>query len=218
MAFAWRRSLAIVAGMLLFVAVWLSSIGYTAAGFSYSMRVLSPAILLAAVIGGGACARFVPAKKYLAGAVLAGCLFAVDASLRALVSPANVYKLPPTIWFTYGGILRDEYAERPLYRQIVHTVAGKRILVLGPNSLLTTLGAETAPLWSPEFSYLFAKGVPAKEVARRLAAAKVGFILLTRGSANATYLSHSPYFGAPGGTLAQVWSDDDLLLLRVQSP
>lgn len=211
-----RQSRALLAAGLLVVAIWLAALGYTAAGFIYALRVLSPALVLGAVLGGAACAKWLPAGRHLAGASLALGVFALDAALRALVLPANVYKLPPTAWLGAGGALQDYHA-RPLYRALAQRAGNERILVLGPNALLTAQGARTVPLWSPEVDFLFDTATTPAETARRLRAVGIGFILLTKGPANERFLSHSPFFREPGGTLQAVWSDDDLVLLKITS-
>ena len=56
------------------------------------------------------------------------------------------------------------------------------------------------------------------EVARRLRAAGIGFVLLTQGEVNARFLARSAFFRDPAGTLQPAWSDPDLVLLRVNPP
>lgn len=201
----------------LFVALWAASVGYTAAGFTYSLRVLSPALALAAALGGAALARGVPAGRAQIGVALGLTLLAVDSALRTLVLPANVYRVPPAQWLSVGGALHD-YHERPLYRELVRVAGDERLLVLGPNALLTKHGARTVPLWSPEIGFIFDPALPPPEIARRLRAAEIGFVLLTQGEVNARFLARSAFFRDPAGTLQPVWSDPDLVLLRVHAP
>ncbi|MSU24614.1 MAG: hypothetical protein EXS32_12430 [Opitutus sp.] len=132
------RALLVAGGLV--VALWLAALGYTAAGFIYALRVLSPAL----VLGGAACARWLPARRHLAGVSLALGVFAADAALRALVLPANVYKLPPAVWLEAGRALQDYHA-RPIYRALAQRAGLERILVLGPNALLTAHGAGPPP-------------------------------------------------------------------------
>jgi hypothetical protein len=203
--------------VLVFIALWAASVGYTAAGFTYSLRVLSPALALAAALGGAALARAVPAGRAQAWAVAGLTLLAVDSALRALVLPANVYRVPPAQWLTVGRALH-EYHARPLYRELVRVAGNERLLVLGPNALLTSLGARTLPLWSPEVGFVFDPKLLPSEIARRLRAAEIGFVLLTQGEVNARFLARSSFFRDPAGALQPVWSDPDLVLLRVHAP
>lgn len=206
-----------VATVIVFIALWAASVGYTAAGFTYSLRVLSPALALAAALGGATLARWVPPGRAQTWVVIALTLLAIDAALRTLVLPANVYRVPPAQWLTVGRALH-EYHARPLYRELVRVAGNERILVLGPNALLTTHGARTVPLWSPEVGFLFDPTLPSPEIARRLRAADIGIVLLTQGEVNARFLARSAFFRDPAGALQPVWSDPDLVLLRVHAP
>ncbi|MEO5959671.1 MAG: glycosyltransferase family 39 protein [Opitutaceae bacterium] len=212
-----RQARALIVAIALVIALWIASVGYTAAGFTAALRVLSPALAIGAILGGATCARLIPGRRYLAGASLALGLFALDAALRALTLPGNVYKIPAAAWLTAGrGV--HEYHARPIYREIVRVTNGQRLLVLGPNALLTTLGARTLPLWSPEVLYLFDETVAPAEVARRLRAANIGFVLLNKGSVNERYVSRSPFFKKPAGSLRPIWTDEDMILHQIVPP
>jgi hypothetical protein len=210
-----RKARALVAAIALIVLLWIASVGYTAAGFTNALRVLSPGLVLGVVLGGAACARWVPKQRYLAGASVALSLFAVDAALRALTLPGNVYKIPPAEWLTAGRAVHD-YHDRAIYRELVRVASGERILVLGPNALLTSLGGRTLPLWSPEMRFLFDDQLEAKEIVRRLHASGVGFVLLNRGPANERYLARSRFFRNPNGTLRPVWVDEEMVFHHVE--
>ena len=212
-----RSAPALVVAAALFVALWAVSLGYTAAGFIYALRVLNPALALAAVLGGAALARWVPERRSLGAITIALTLFAVDAALRTLTLPANVYRVPPREWLVAGRALHD-YHGRPLYRELARIAGQERMLVLGPNALLTKQGARTVPLWSPEVRFVFDATLPPPEIARRLRAAGIGYALLTTGRVNERFLAHSAFFRDPAGALQPVWSDPDLVLLRVTTP
>ncbi len=167
----------------LFGLIWVVFVGRTAAGFPTAIRVLSPALALGTILGGAACARWIPARRHLAGATFALGLLAIDAALRALTLPGTVYKIPPADWLAAGRVLSD-FDQRPAYRQIAQLAGTERILVLGPNTELTRQGARTLPLWSPEVGFLFDDGLTPMAVARRLRAAGIGYVLLTRVAPN----------------------------------
>ena len=212
--FYFRRARALLAAAGLVVAIWGVSIGYTAAGFIYALRVLGPALVLGAVLGGAAGARWLLAGRHLAGASVALAVFALDAALRTLVLPSNPYKVPPAAWLATGRALQDYHA-RPLYREVAQRAGSVRMLVLGPNAQLAAQGARTVPLWSPEVGFLFDPAATAATIARRLQAAGIGYIFLTKGAANERYLARSALFREPAGTLRALWSDDDQVLLQV---
>lgn len=209
-----RSAPALLAAAALVIAIWIASVGYTAAGFSYSLRVLSPALVLGAVLGGAVLARLVPGRRFLVGVTCGLTLFAVDAALRTLVLPANVYRIPAARWLATGAALHDYHA-RPVYAEIARRAGPSRLLVLGPNALLTRQGARTAPLWSPEVRFVFDSALTPGEITRRLRAAGFGFVLLNTGAVNECFLAHSPYFRDPAGLLTPVWSDGDMVLLQL---
>lgn len=212
-----RRGAALLLAVGVFVVLWAASVSYTAAGFTYSLRVLSPALAVAAVLGGAALAKWIPDRHRLGVVALGLTLFSTDAALRALTLPGNVYRIPPSAWLSVGRALHD-YHERPVYRELARIAGGERLLVLGPNALLAKQGARTTPLWSPDLRFLFDATLPPAEAARRLRAAGVGFVLLTQGEVNARFLARSAFFRDPAGTLQPAWSDPDLVLLRVNPP
>jgi hypothetical protein len=199
------------------IAIWAASVAYTAAGFTYSLRALTPALALAAVLGGAAAASWVPSHRYLGGAAIALSLLATDAALRALTLPANVYRLPPKAWLNVGRSVIDYHA-RSIYPEIVRVAGKRRILTLGPTALLSRCGGHTLPLWSPEVDFLFDEQSTPAAIANRLLAANIGFILLNQGSVNERLLAHSSFFREPAGTLRHIWSDEDMVLLGVNSP
>jgi hypothetical protein len=212
-----RRAPALLLAAAGFIALWAASVGYTAAGFTYALRVLSPALAIAAILGGGALAKWIPERPRLGVAALGLTLFATDAALRALTLPGNVYRIPPSDWLTVGRALH-EYHERPLYRELARVAGNERLLVLGPNALLSNQGARPVPLWSPDVRFVFDATLSPPEIARRLRAGGIGFVLLTQGVVNARFLARSAFFRDPAGTLQPVWSDPDLVLLRVNDP
>jgi hypothetical protein len=216
-AIFFRSTRALLAAAAVVIALWVSSVNYTAAGFTTAIRVLSPALVLGAVLGGAACARWIPREKNLAAASLALGLFAVDAALRALTLPGTVYRIPPSDWLTAGGAVH-EYHQRPHYRELARAAGAQRMLVLGPNALLTRAGARTLPLWSPEVSFLFDDALAPAEIARKLRALGIGFVLLNKGPANERFLAHSAFFRDPKGTLRPAWADADMILLVVAPP
>ena len=209
-----RQARGLLVSAAVFVTLWVASIGYTAAGFTNAIRVLSPAIIVGAVLGGAACARWIPSRRHLAGVGFALAVFSTDAALRALTLPGTVYKIPPGDWLAAGHAVQD-YHERPIYRALARAAGSQRILTLGPNALLTSQGAQTLPLWSPEVGFLFDATLPTPEIARRLRAAGIGFVLLNKGAVNERYLARSAFFRDPGPTLRPIWSDDEMVFLQV---
>jgi len=213
-ALCFRPARALLLAIALVVALWAASVAYTAAGFIATLRVLNPALAFAAVLGGAALARWIPGRRGRAVAIFGLTLFAGDAALRALTLPANIYRVPPKAWLTLGGAIH-EFHTRPAYREVAQLAGAERLLVLGPNALLTRQGAHTVPLWSPEVRWLFDAALPPAEIGRRLRSQNIGYVLLNSGPANERFLARSAFFRDPAGALQLLWSDADLVLLRV---
>ena len=204
--------------LLLVVTLWAISIGYSASGFTYALRVLTPGLGIAAVLGGVAIDRW--RLPHLAGYGLAVSLFILsgDAALRALLLPSNVYRIPPSSWLAVSGGLY-EFQQLPVNRQLAELTAGRRILVPGPTGPLNHDGASTVPIWSPEVSYLWDDAIAPAEAARRLIQSNIHFVLLTNGEVNRKYLVQMAYFRRHAANgLQPVWSDSDMILFRVTAP
>jgi hypothetical protein len=214
--FGLRAAPALIVAIGISVALWAISIGYTAAGFITSLRVLNPALVIAAVLGGAALAHWIPERRHFAAIACGLTLFATDSALRALTLPANVYRVPIASWLSIGGAVQ-EYHNRPVYAELARIAGRQRMLVLGPNALLTQHGARTVPLWSPEVRFLFTDTLPPPAVAQRLREAGIGFVLLNTGSANERFLARSRFFRDPEGTMRTVWSDGEMVLLQVNA-
>jgi len=60
-----RRAAPLLVTAAAFSLLWFASLGYTAAGFTYSLRVLTPTLLIGAIVGGVVLARWVPERRYL---------------------------------------------------------------------------------------------------------------------------------------------------------
>lgn len=214
----WRVIRPWLAPVLLIVGLWAVSIGYTAAGFVYAMRVLAPAIVLVAVLGAIALTRLLPeGRDRWAGPVLL-TLLAGEAALRALVLPANVYRVPTTEWLTAGGAVHAYHAQ-PLFRELARQTAGHRLLVLGPNALLNRHGAATVPLWSPEVAFLWDESLTVEQAAAQLIQKDIAYVLLGRGAINQQYLQQLPFFQKKiSRVLKRAWMDEDLILFRIVLP
>lgn len=215
--FGLTRARAVLAGLGLGVLLCVTALSFTAAGFTYGLRVLSPALLLSAVLGGAVCARWVPARRNFHVVVFAFCLLATDAALRALVLPSHIYRLPVSGWLTTGDAIHAYHA-RPVYNQIARLIGEERMIVLGPHALLVKQKARVLPFWSPELHHLWNAAPPA-ETARRLRDARIRFVLLNQNPLHTRYLELMPFFRKPVSPyLKLIWSDGDLELWHIESP
>jgi hypothetical protein len=209
-----RVALGLVGVMVL---LYLYSLGQTAGGYFYALRLLNPGFALCAVIGGGALARWIPGRAHLAGACLGLGLLAADAALRNLTLPANPYRVPPSGWLRVGNAIH-EYPDPDTFELIARVTAGSRVVVLGPHAQLQQLGVACAPAWSPEVGQLFSAETAPADVARRLRRDGFGYCLMYRGELNERYLAAAPLFRPPAPHLQVALAGEDLVLFRIVGP
>ena len=203
-----KRAAPLLIAAALVALLWVASLPYTAAGFVGSLRVLNPALVCAAVLGGIALARWIPERRHLAGASLGLLLFAIDAALRGLALPAHVYRHPPATWPHLGGAVHAYHAD-PLFKEFARVTAGRRVLVLGPDALLTRLGMRCVPLWSPEVDFVFDPSIDGRSFLQRLHDTEIGFVLLKRAPVNERFIARSAPLNARHELLRLVWLDPE---------
>ncbi|MFZ5497298.1 MAG: hypothetical protein ACOZE5_18405 [Verrucomicrobiota bacterium] len=205
---------------LVFCAVMLSlyvvSLGHTAGGYFYGLRLLSPGFALCAVAGGAALARWVPGRTHLVGVMVGLCLLAADSALKNLTLPANPYRVPPTAWLRVGNAIH-EFHDGVALQRAAQAIGDSRAIVLGPQAQLQRLGVACAPPWSPELTDLFNPQITPADLARRLADLGFCFVLTYRQNINFRYLSASPLCRQPLDHLRVVLASDDLILYQIVS-
>ena len=212
------RSRFLFAAIIVIAVLWGVSLGYTSAGFTYSLRVLTPALAVAGVIGGIAVSRWVPGHTHLTGLSLALFIFATDASIRALVLPSNIYKIPLGDWLSIGRAIHDHH-QRPVYQQLANFAAGRPILILGPAALLNRFGAHTIPPWSPEVAFLWDESLTTSAAAQTLTGKGITLFLVSKGESNQAYLSQIAFFRNEKKTsLQQIWEDGEMALFQINVP
>jgi len=157
--------------MVLMTGLWLWSVRETAGGMIYSLRVLTPAIALGAALGGVALGRLASTRRSLWALLILTIGFSLDASVRALYMPFDHliawWRNPPAAWLEFGAQWHPD--ADPAWRAIAAAAGRHRILVLGPThyAILTGLGAEAVPPWSPRVLPI---GDPQRSFADNLAA------------------------------------------------
>ena len=182
---------AAVVGML-----WLWSVGQTAGGWVYSMRVLTPAIAIAAVLCGGL-ALLNARIGLICG--LSALAFSVDAARRSWHFPTNVlispWSLSFSVWSKNKKFLND--LETPDLWMILSKAAGdKAIIVDHPSNhvLIRRYGGQAVPLFSPRADCLFDQHQSFADIVAELRRRKVRFIVLIEGSSiNDGFCTHYPF-------------------------
>lgn len=172
------RGLALATGITLVTLVWVWSMPQTAGGWTYSMRVLLPALAL-----GSAAAGFIGTLRpgaRMAFALLAG-LLSVDAARRSWLLPDDPTTTPWTLSFAEWRMFRDQDRPRPgaeVWTILAGAAADRYIVVDNPQPFvtLTALGAHPTPLESPRFAAAFDPSLSVDEVVGRLRALRVRFV------------------------------------------
>ncbi|MDI1320944.1 MAG: hypothetical protein PSW75_12235 [bacterium] len=179
----WRRQAPLLVAIIAVVALWIWSIGMTSGGLNYSLRVLTPVVALTAALG----ARLTlfpgsPRLRLLLLALLG--LAALDAGARSLYLPWNTsapwWREPPMAWRNFG-LATAQYAADPQWTRMARVADGQISLVFHPadHGILTRLGTPALPLFTPEFSFLFAPTADFPAAVRQLRQKGVRFIILS---------------------------------------
>jgi len=197
---------------------WLVSVPYTAGGVFYSMRVLSPVLLLGCAWGGARLASFASGKIRLIAVWFACFLFGFDAALRAWTIPANPYRTPIAEWPMAGYSLQEEFEQvhRPFFTAAARAVSG-RVLSEAASAppVFLLAGREVVPMWSPEVAFLFKPGVEGDAVAQ-LRARGFSHVLLTRVPSTVNFLERTGAMARLNGHLQPVMANDTFILFALQ--
>lgn len=220
LALWWRqpaaRGWALVSGLA--ALAWLASVPYTAGGPVYSMRVLSPLLLLGCAWGGGALAHWVPGRRHLAGLLAGLAIFGIDASLRAWTMPLNPYSIAPREWPEAGYRLQQDFQreDQAFLESVARQVSG-RILSdsAGVQPLMRARGRVLVPFWSPEVAFLFSPEYRENAAARLR---KLGYthVLLKRAQFTVDFLVKTGVLQRLDGHLKVTMSNDSYILFELQ--
>jgi hypothetical protein len=204
--FARRHGYLGVASLLVAVLA-LTSIGYTSGGKEYAMRVLAPALVLLSVLIGGLFARL-PSRAAQWGASLVLAILFARAAIYAAIHPVRL-DTDPRLWFS-AALHREPEAPRPigneqlLAERLRHRLPpGSRLLAenVFAHAALAESDYDVVPVWSPEMSFLFDRGLDAAAAQRRLWDLGIRAIVYNPSSDNSHFLRRqAPFFqDAPEG-------------------
>jgi len=202
----------------LFVAVWYASIPYTAGGLFYSMRVLSPALLLGCGWGGACLAHWVPGRVHLTGVMIALTLFGGDAALRAWTIPQNPYRLPYREWSHAGYELHREFEQEtaPFIREVARIVPGRVLSdTAGLRGFFRREGKTYSPIWSPDVAWLFS-GTVQRDATARLRSLGFTHLLIQRTPVSSDFLQARGVLPSLEGHLKVVKANSAFILLELE--
>jgi hypothetical protein len=195
----WRPRAPWLSALLAMTGLWLWSVGQTAAGPGYAVRMLTPAIAVGAVLGGLWLARWRTARLRW-GLLMALTVLSADAGMRSLYLPVEA---GVRWWQRDAGAWRDfnrdaaRWRAHPNWAAIADAAAGEAIVAPDPtlHALFVGLGARPVPLFSPAVRFLFEADADFPACLARLRRDRVRFILTTRSSTlNELQAARHPFF------------------------
>jgi len=188
---AWPVALRWLSAAWLFL--WIGSVGYTAGGIGYSLRVLDPLLAMAAAAGGVALARSRGAwRGILASAVV---LISAEASARALVMMRMPFGIPVASWLRVGDAFSAKSGDADVDRAAAF-VGPHAVLVddAYAYAFLSKRGVAVVPPWAPEVAFLCAPDIDMARAVRRLHALGVDYAWLSAARATRTYFGGFTFF------------------------
>jgi hypothetical protein len=203
-------------------ALWFTSVAYTAGGLFYSLRVLSPALALLAVVTSyslGFSVQHPAAARYVAIGV---ALLVAESLPKTLVLPENPYRVAvkdwprateqfPTAVRAGNAALLDKLRPLPDRGRILSDHAGL-------PRIFASIGTEVAPLWSPDVAWLFDEKLPPSLVAERWRKSGLRYLVLGKTGPAAGFMPANARWRAPYFTLKTLAETDTYIILEAVAP
>ncbi len=217
-----REARIVAVFVALSLALWFVSVFYTAGGLFYSLRVLSPALALLAVVASYGLAFWVQhpaATRYAAAGV---ALVLLESLPKTLVLPENPYRLGVREWpgaaAQFPAVVRT--VNDALFAKLQPLPDRRRILsdYAGLPRIFAPLGTEVAPLWSPEVAWLFDEKLKPEEVAQRWRKSGFRYLVLGKTGGSANFMQAHARWRAPYFTLKPVAETDTHVILEALVP
>ncbi|HVZ65880.1 MAG TPA: hypothetical protein VG936_15045 [Lacunisphaera sp.] len=199
--------------------LWFVSVFYTAGGLFYSLRVLSPALALLAVVAAYSICLFVPTRGMaaLVSVLLAGLI--IESLPKTLVLPENPYHVPWQSWARAGNILdtavRDE--NQALLAKLRPLPGRHRVITdnAGLPRMLEEIGTEALPLWTPDVAWLFDSRLPAEEIGKRWQRSGLHYLVLTKSKPTEEFIRTHARWRAPYFTVNMLSETKSHMILEV---
>lgn len=187
--------------LIVLTAVWLWSIPHTSGGYTYSIRVLTPALGISAIMGGILLNQ--TRRPFVTNViVLLLAVLAADAAMRSLYLPIDArviwWREPVASWRDFGKFAGD-WQRLPLWSAVAEAAAGRSVLVTDPvvHAHLIRSGARAIPLFSPAARPALAPTAEVVSTLLELQRQNVRFIIITQHNpVNDRWLQRYPLFRA----------------------
>lgn len=199
----WRTTAPLLMTVSLVLLLWLISVGQTAGGVVYSLRVLTPAFVALSICAGGGCAvladalfRSHTAVRFFLATVMFLCAGYAAVSAAAHPFPARSVGLA----FASRGSDPPEFCVvQPLLARNLQETQLPSTGVLTDDMYLATILQRTTRfrpvmIWSPEVSFVFDPQLSTDEIQRRLLGRDVRLVAIENDSPNTLFLMRYPFF------------------------
>jgi hypothetical protein len=191
-----RRFGYIAIAAVVIILLWMYSVGPTAGGFFWSVRVLSPVLVITSVLAG----VFLSERRISASLWMKGAFAVVFAYAFAyqLVIPAVADGTPVSGWF--DAAFRAKGKEQKSARAIAAGLRPLRMKILSDNAYahagLLRHDIQLVPVWSPAVAFLYDPALTPDRVRRKLVEQGIGGLLYRPSvrNMNSLYLGRFPFF------------------------
>ena len=203
----------------LMIMLWFPSVFHAAGGLLYSLRVLSPALALLAVVAAYSLGLFIQHVEAVRFAALAVALIFVESIPKTLVLPENPYRVAARDWPQAGAQFgaSARLKEEQIRSKIQPLPGRKRILTSDPSlpRVLAAIGTEVAPIWTPEAAWLFDSNLKPKDIAFRWQRSGFRYIVLDKSDTTSNFIHTHARWRAPYFVLTPVAETSDQVILDV---
>jgi len=191
-----RRLMPLAVGAVVTILLWLYSIGVTAGGPFWAVRVLSPALVILSVLMAVAFEQ----RRRTAGIAMKSLLAValVYAFLHDLVIPERLHETRPSTWLE--AAFRARGKELKSARAVAAELRPLQMKVLSDNAYahagLVRHGVQLVPVWSPAVAFLYDPASTPERARQRLLDQNIGGLLYraSDGNLNSHYLGAFPFF------------------------
>ena len=192
---------------LVLAGIWAASVRFTNGGLFYSLRVLSPAVALAALVAGVGVAMLSTRRtRGAASLALALALLALATFPATLALPQNPWRTAWVHWPAFAPQVPAGGRDATLAALLDHTTKDRRNalgLVLadapGFQRRFQAAGVTVIPLWSPQVDWLFDPKLAPADAARQWRESGVSHIIASKWQTNIDFFnaysrwSHPPF-------------------------
>lgn len=210
------RTIAVFVGLT--IGLWWLSLPYTAGGLFYSLRVLSPALALLAILAAYGSVAYLPAIGLRAVAVLLALVLA-ESLPKTLVLPQNPYRLTLDAWAHAGRAFTDSVraSERAMLTAFQSLPPSRRIITDNASyaRVFATIGVEVLPIWSPDIAWLFDEKLPADELAHRWRQSGLRYLVLGKSPSGIDFVLKRAQWRAPYFTVRMAAESGNDVILEV---